>query len=127
MGRPSRHPTERTGFLDDNRERLWERVHAKQRRFLGEPFRGDRILCKCTSKVFELIHVLYQEVRDSQGACTEHLCNECWLSTDGDSSPEYLSESTKETRASGSTLVWKMMTSGMKMPGSSFWKLMPKL
>ena len=81
MGRPSREPGERTVFLDDNLERLWGRVHTKQGRLLREPFRCDRNQCSGTSNVFKLIHLLYQEARDSQGACTEHLCYECWLIT----------------------------------------------
>ena len=41
--------------------------------------------------------MLYQEARDSQGACTKHLCYGCWLSTDGDPSPEYFLEAQKST------------------------------
>ena len=56
--------------------------------FLKEPFCSERNLCKGISNLFKLIHLLYQEVRDSQGAYTEHLCYGCWLSRDGHSSSE---------------------------------------
>ena len=78
---PSRQPTERTGFLDDNRERLWERVHAKQRRFLLEHFRCDRNLCKGTHK--------------------EHTPSTFAMNVD--SSPEYFLKAEKDTSK------WKYM------------------
>ena len=83
---------------------------------------GSRALA--LARCFSSIHLLCEKTRDGKGACTEHLCYECWASKEVNASTECFLQVAQKTQASGGTHALVMRASMIRTRGLSSLELM---